>query len=81
MPAATGASAANLIAIVSEAARPLVERALDWDLSALPVPAEILIYTDAEWTQMREQGQRLPREIDAHCRWLLATDTAARAPQ
>lgn len=71
----------DLIAIVTEATRPPVERGLDWDLSALPVPAEILIYTDAEWTHMREQGQRLPREIDAHCCWLLATDTALRAPQ
>jgi len=27
---------------------------VDWDLSALPVPAEWLVYTAAEWTQMQQ---------------------------
>jgi predicted nucleotidyltransferase len=64
----------DLIAIVSEADRPFAERGLDWDLSALPVPAEILVYTEAEWERMRAEGRRLPREIDAHCRWLTSVD-------
>jgi uncharacterized protein len=69
----------DLIAIVSEAARPLVERALDWDLSALPVPAEILMYTATEWDRLRKEGRRLPREIDAQCRWVLETDSGPDA--
>lgn len=67
----------DLIAIVAQARRPGPERGRDWDLSALPVPAEILVYTESEWARMRAEGRRLPREIDAHCRWLCGVATDA----
>lgn len=60
----------DLIAIVDHADRPFAERGLDWDLSALPVPAEILVYTEAEWTQMAREHRRLRREIDTDGVWL-----------
>jgi len=69
----------DLIAIVDHAHRPFAERALDWDLSALPVPAEMLVYTAAEWTQLQQEDRRLTREIDAHCRWLSGADNAPGA--
>ena len=47
----------DLIAIVSKADRPFPERALDWNTLHLPVPADLLVYTAAEWEAMeREQG-------------------------
>lgn len=61
----------DLIAIVNHTDRPFAERGLDWDLSALPVPAEILIYTETEWTQMAGQQRRLRREVDTDGVWLL----------
>jgi hypothetical protein len=60
----------DLIAIVAHADRPFAERGLDWDLSALPVPAEILVYTIEEWARLADEDRRLRREIDAHGIWL-----------
>jgi hypothetical protein len=35
----------DLVAILSTASTPFGERALEWRMESLPVPAEILIYT------------------------------------
>ncbi len=49
----------DLIIIVASSERAFVRRAADWDTTALPVPADVLVYTQAEW-QMLEQQDRLP---------------------
>lgn len=46
----------DLIAIVAESISPFMERALGWDLIPLPVPAEIVVYTQAEWDALRSEG-------------------------
>ena len=35
---------------------PFERRSLPYDLSGLPVPADLLVYTAAEWDRMSEQG-------------------------
>lgn len=40
------------------------EPGLDWGLSALPMPAEIQVYTDAEWTRTAWEHRGLRREVD-----------------
>ena len=48
----------DLLVVVSQTQTPFEQRSLSWDLSQLPVPAELLIYSQSEWQQMqREQGK------------------------
>ncbi|MDH7559856.1 MAG: nucleotidyltransferase domain-containing protein [bacterium] len=40
----------DLIVVVRESKVPLVGRAADWDTTTLPVPADVLVYTQEEWS-------------------------------
>ena len=39
----------DVIIIVAAAHLPFERRAVEWDLTALPVPADVLVYTEEEW--------------------------------
>ena len=60
----------DLLAIVSYSDRAFGERALDWELSELPVPADLLIYTADEWTRMVAEQTRFARTIASETVWL-----------
>lgn len=60
----------DLIAVVESSPDPFERRALSWDLSSLPVPAELLVYTRAEWERLQEQGGRFARTLQQEARWL-----------
>lgn len=53
----------DLIAIVAESAEPFERRSLDWDLTSLPVPAEIMVYTEKEWKEIQSQDTRFARML------------------
>ncbi|MGH9257001.1 MAG: nucleotidyltransferase domain-containing protein [Vicinamibacterales bacterium] len=61
----------DLVAVVSETAEPFERRALAWDLGALPVPAEILVYTEAEWRALVARGGRFARTLDHEVVWII----------
>lgn len=52
----------DLLIIVEETPVPFERRAASWDTGGLPVPADVLIYTVAEWKQSPLR-LRLHREI------------------
>ncbi len=55
----------DLIVVVERSGIPFERRAGAWDTSALPVPADVLVYTDAEWQGMGREGRfsdRIARE-------------------
>jgi predicted nucleotidyltransferase len=60
----------DLIALVSDSNRPSMDRALDWDLDPLPVPAEILIYTQAEWARLAHDRGRFFITIETETVWI-----------
>lgn len=60
----------DLVAVVSESRRPFVERALDFDLAGLPVPAELLVYTDAEWREIERRRDRFAERLRAETVWV-----------
>ena len=37
--------------------RPLARRAAEWDTTELPVPTDLLVYTEEEWQLLRQQGR------------------------
>jgi len=60
----------DLILIVARAERPWPERALDWDLLGLPVPAEVVVYTREEWERLCADGGRFARTVAGEAVWV-----------
>jgi hypothetical protein len=60
----------DLIAVVESSPDPFERRALGWDLTPLPVPAEILVYSREEWERLQQEGGRFARTLQQEARWL-----------
>jgi predicted nucleotidyltransferase len=60
----------DLIVIVSESDVPFERRSIEWDLSTLPIPADILIYTEQEWRERVAGGGRFARTIEKEVVWI-----------
>ncbi|MDT7972523.1 MAG: nucleotidyltransferase domain-containing protein [Armatimonadota bacterium] len=58
----------DLLLVVAHSDKPFLHRAIDFDTSSLPVPADLLVYTQDEWAAMEGSGRcgRLRAEV----RWL-----------
>ena len=48
-----------MVMIVDDSPEPFERRAVRWDATRLPVPAEVLVYTRAEWERLSAR----PREV------------------
>lgn len=59
----------DLIVIVGHSNESFERRAAGWDTSALPVPADLLVYTEDEWQAMRRE-RRLSEKIAQETIWL-----------
>ena len=60
----------DVIAIVRQESEPFERRSLTWDLNALPVPAEIIIYTLDEWKRLQKQGNRFACMLKTQVVWI-----------
>jgi len=60
----------DLLAVVESSALPFERRAAEWDLTRLPVPAEVLVYTAAEWAAMEGRGDRFARVLQTDAVWV-----------
>jgi uncharacterized protein len=65
----------DLILIADDDA-PFERRAPRWDLTALPVPAEALIYTPAEWQTVLARGDRFARMLERDVVWVMERGSA-----
>lgn len=59
----------DLIIVVGESNQPFERRAAKWDLTELPVPADLLVYTEEEWQSLPRQG-RFYRTVMAEGIWV-----------
>ncbi len=50
--------------------KPFERRALDFDATGLPVPAELLVYTQAEWRRLMGEAGRFARTLAAETVWV-----------
>jgi len=46
----------DVILVVEDSAEPLPRRSAAWDLTELPVPCDVLVYTQAEWDRIERRG-------------------------
>jgi uncharacterized protein len=67
----------DLVAIVSRAAAPRLERASAWDTTTLPVPVDLLVYTSEEWQALLDSNSRFGRTARQEVRWLWETGESA----
>jgi len=59
----------DVIAIVRKTAEPFERRLLEWDLTSLPVPAEIIVYSLLEWEKLEQGKTRFFRMLDRDVVW------------
>lgn len=60
----------DVVIVLDRSSRPFLERGMDWDLTGLPVPADALIYTDAEWRRVQENGGRFAEMLSEETFWV-----------
>lgn len=47
----------DVIVVLDRSDLPFERRGVEWDTAALPVPADVLVYTAGEWDAMRASGR------------------------
>ena len=60
----------DLILILQHSELPFEKRALEWDVLGLPVPADVVVYTQAEWEEMAGKNGRFYRMIENEAVWV-----------
>lgn len=61
----------DLVAVVEESELPFERRAAAWDLLGLPVSADLLVYTRAEWRSLLDSQSRFSRVLSDETLWLV----------
>ena len=70
----------DLLVIVGRNDLPFEQRASSWDLTDLPVPAEVRVYTEPEWATLKEAGGRFVREAEACAVWVWKSPSSQGEP-
>ena len=60
----------DLVALVDRTAEPFERRSLTWDLNNLPVPAELIVYTQEEWKRLQKRSERFARMLKSQVVWV-----------
>ena len=63
----------DLVAIVEHSKEPFDRRSLTWDLNSLPVPAQLLVYTQDEWKSLQGGTGRFARTLEKETIWIFDT--------
>jgi predicted nucleotidyltransferase len=61
----------DVVLVVDESDEPFQSRAAGWDLTALPVPVDVLVYTQAEWKALLARDDRFARMLVRDAVWEL----------
>ena len=60
----------DLILVVERSEKDFWERPGEWDATGLPVPVEMLVYTENEWQALKERGERFSRTLEDEAVWV-----------
>lgn len=64
----------DVIVILDESDRPFIDRASGFDFTGLPVPADVLVYTRAEWNNLAQDAGRFYRTVREEAVWVYRRD-------
>lgn len=67
----------DVVLVVAHAREPFIERGRSWDLTSLPVPADVLVYTETEFQDLARSESRFGRLLREEAVWVLPLGTAA----
>jgi uncharacterized protein len=67
----------DLVVVVDRAEEPFERRSLAWDLTRLPVPADLIVYTGDEWDALVASKSRFARTLLTETVWLFDRDEPA----
>jgi predicted nucleotidyltransferase len=62
----------DLVALVASAVDRFDRRSLAWNITSLPVPAEILIYTESEWRDLERKRGRFAEMLARDTVWVFS---------
>ena len=62
----------DLILIIKESSESFERRSLAFDISAFPVPVDLMVYTECEWRKLAEEGSRFYLTVMREGDWILA---------
>jgi uncharacterized protein len=60
----------DLVAVVERSDEPFERRSLQWNVNALPVPAELLVYTLSEWKALQDRAGRFACTLAREAVWV-----------
>lgn len=63
----------DVVLVVASASEPFIRRPIEWDLTELPVPADLLVYTEDEWRSL-DPDSRFARTIAREVIWVYPND-------
>jgi hypothetical protein len=64
----------DVILIVTHTDTPKDQRAVEWPTETLPVPADLHVFTLAEWEEMKQQSTRFARVLRTETVWVYSED-------
>lgn len=60
----------DVVIVVTSSTTPFFRRAVEWDLTRLPVPADVLVFTEDEWRSTLESARRFARVARDAVKWV-----------
>ena len=70
----------DLVIVVKNSDLPFERRAAKWDLTGLPVPADLLVYTENEWAAL-DMKRRFTKMVREETVWLYTKNEKNRKSQ
>jgi predicted nucleotidyltransferase len=62
----------DIVAILRDSPVPFERRAVDWDVTLLPVAVDLLVYTQSEWQALTSSGTRFGRMLAEEVVWIIS---------
>jgi predicted nucleotidyltransferase len=66
----------DVVLVIDVSERSFMDRGARWDLTSLPVPAEVLVYTEPEWEMMTADRSRFSRALEHDVVWVHPQESA-----
>lgn len=67
----------DIIVIMKRSMKPFWQRSLEFDLTNLPIPSDILVYTRDEWEEMKKEGRRFCRMVEQEAVWIYEDESGS----
>ena len=59
----------DLVVVLASSGEPPLDRNLQFDLTELPIPAEVVVFTEAEWNAL-DPSKRFHRTLQEETEWV-----------